>query len=150
MAPTRPTDGDYRFLTIPWGTSRADVRRHLEARGFKYLETDDEGDDQFEGRVDGRDTGVAAMYAGDAVIKFLVVMLAADENGGLLEHFKRGLTSAYGSAAEQRGLATIWPERSGTLVWITISEDRHIQVHFEAAGWPGESRKRKEGRTTGN
>jgi len=150
MAPAQPTEGEYRFLTIPWGTSRADVRRHLEARGFKYLETDSEGDDQFEGRVDGRDTGVAAMYSGDTVIKFLVVMLATDEDGGLLDSFKRSIASAYGSAAEQRGLATIWPERAGTLVWITISEDRHIQVHFEAAGWPAESKKRKEGRTTGD
>ena len=100
--------------------------------------------------VRGRDAGVAAMYSADKLVKFLVVLLAADENGGLLEYLKRNIANAYGTPSEQRGLATIWPERGGTLVWITLSEDRQIRVHYEAAGWPAESRKRKEGRTTGD
>ena len=150
MAPAQTTTGDYQFLSLPWGTARADVRARLEARGFKFLQTDDEGDDQFEGRIDGRDAGVAAMYSADKLVKFLVVLLAADENGGLLEYLKRNIANAYGTPSEQRGLATIWPERGGTLVWITLSEDRQIRVHYEAAGWPAESRKRKEGRTTGD
>ena len=150
MAPGAVTSGDYQFLDIPWGLGRADVRARLEARGFAYLETDEEGDDHFEGRVDGRNAGLAAMYAGDALTKFIIVMLAADPDGGLLEQFTRGIAGAYGPPAERRGAATIWAERSGTLVWITTSDEGRVTVHYEAAGWPEESRKRKEGRTNGD
>ncbi len=143
IAPSQATDGDYRFLGIPWGTSRADVRARLEARGFAFIETDPDGDDQFQGRVDGRDAGVAAMYAGSGLAKFVVVMLSADPNGGLLEAFKQQLAGAYARPAEQRGVATIWPERTGTLVWLTMGEARNVTVHYEAAGWPAESRRRK-------
>jgi len=150
MAPGQATSGDYLFLGVPWGSSRADVRARLEARGFKFLETDDEGDDQFEGRVDGRDAGVAAMYSGDTLTKFLVILLTPDDTGGLLTNLRRNIAAAYGPSAEERGPATIWPERSGTLVWITTTEEHQIRVHFEAANWPNESKKRKEGRTTGD
>jgi hypothetical protein len=143
VAPGQPTNGDYAFMTIPWGTSRAEVRARLEARGFAFIETDADGDDQFQGRVDGRDAGVAAMYAGSGVAKFVVVMLAPDPNGGLLEAFKQNLAGAYGTPAEQRGVATIWPERTGTLVWLTTSEARNVTVHYEATGWPAESKRRK-------
>jgi hypothetical protein len=147
LAPSQPTTSDYLFLSIPWGTPRAEVRSRLEARGFAFIETDPEGDDQFQGRVDGRDAGVAAMYAGSGLAKFVVVMLAADPNGGLLEAFKQNLAGAYGTPAEQRGAATIWPERTGTLVWLTTSEARNVTVHYEASGWPAESRRRKGGGT---
>ena len=143
IAPTQPTDGDYRFLSIAWGATRADVRSRLQARGFTFIETDSDGDDQYQGRVDGRDAGLAAMFAGDGLAKFVIVMLAPDPGGGLLEMFKQNLASAYSTPAQQRGLATIWPERTGTLVWATISEDRHVTVHYEAAGWPAESKRRK-------
>ena len=143
LAPSQPTDADYLFLSIPWGTARADVRARLEARGFTFIETDPDGDDQFQGRVDGRDAGVAAMYASSGLAKFIVVMLAAVPNGGLLEAFKQNLRGAYGLPANQRELATIWPERTGTLVWITTSEARNVTVHYEAAGWPAESKRRK-------
>jgi hypothetical protein len=143
IAPTEPTDGNYQFLSIAWGTPRVGVRASLEARGFMFIETDADGDDQYQGRVDGRDAGVAAMFVGDGLAKFVIVMLAPDPNGGLLEMFKRNLASAYSTPAQQRGVATIWPERSGTLVWATISEDRHVTVHYEAPGWPAESRRRK-------
>jgi len=149
LAPSQPTTGDYAFLSIPWGTPRPDVRARLEARGFTFIETDTDGDDQFQGRVDGRDAGLAAMYAGSGLAKFVVVMLAADPNGGLLEAFKQNLGGAYGTPAEQRGVATIWPERTGTLVWITTSEARNVTVHYEAAGWPAESKRRK-GAATGS
>jgi len=149
LAPSQPTTGDYAFMSIPWGTPRADVRTRLEARGFTFIETDADGDDQFQGRVDGRDAGLAAMYAGGGLAKFVVVMLAADPNGGLLEAFKQNLGGAYGTPAEQRGVATIWPERTGTLVWITTSEARNVTVHYEAAGWPAESKRRK-GAATGS
>ena len=143
MAPSQPTDGNYQFLSIPWGTPRADVRARLEARGFTFIEIDADDDDQFQGRVDGRDAGVAAMFAGDRLAKFVVVMLAADPGGGLLELMKRNLAGAYGQPAQQRGAATLWPERAGTLVWVTTSEARNVTVHYEAAGWPTESRRRK-------
>jgi len=143
MTPSRPTDGDYRFLSIAWGTTRADVRARLQARGFTFIETDTDGDDQYQGRVDGRDAGLAAMFAGDGLAKFVIVMLAPDPAGGLLEMFKQNLAGAYSTPAQQRGLATIWPERTGTLVWVTTSDDRHVTVHYEAAGWPAESRRRR-------
>ncbi|MBK5298152.1 MAG: hypothetical protein JJE40_13425 [Vicinamibacteria bacterium] len=143
MAPSQPTDGDYQFLSIPWGTPRADVRARLEARGFTFIEIDADGDDQFQGRVDGRDAGVAAMFAGDGLAKFVVVMLAADPEGGLLELMKRNLSGAYSQPARQRDAATIWPERIGTLVWVTTSAARNVTVHFEAAGWPAESKRRR-------
>ena len=147
LAPSQPTTADYVFLSIPWGTPRADVRARLEARGFTFIETDPDGDDQFQGRVDGRDAGLAAMYAGSGLAKFVVVMLAPDPNGGLLEAFKQSLAGAYGTPAEQRGVATIWPERTGTLVWLTTSEARNVTVHYEATGWPAESKRRKGAET---
>ena len=143
IAPSQAVEGDYRFLAIPWGTPRAEVKAQLEARGFAFIETDADGDDQFQGRVDGRDAGVAALYAGSGLAKFVVVMLAPDPNGGLLEAFKQTLAGAYFAPAQQRGLATIWPERTGTLVWVTTSEARNVTVHYEAAGWPAESKRRK-------
>ena len=143
VAPSQPTEGDYLFASIPWGTPRGDVRARLEARGFTFIETDADGDDQFQGRVDGRNAGVAAMYAGSGLAKVVVVMLDADPNGGLLEAFKQSLAGAYSTPAEQRGAATIWPERAGTLVWITTSEARNVTLHYEAAAWPPESKRRK-------
>ena len=83
------------------------------------------------------------MYAESGLAKVVVVMLAADPNAGLLEAFKQTLAGAYGTPKEQRGVATIWPERAGTLVWITTSEARNVTLHYEAAGWPAESRRRK-------
>jgi hypothetical protein len=142
MAPAQPTTGDYQFLGIPWGTTRAEVRTRLQARGFAFIETDADGDDQYQGRVDGRDAGVAAMFAGDGLAKFVVVMLVTDPAGGVLEAMKQSLSSAYSRSAEQRGVATIWPERTGTLVWVTTSTEGHVTVHYEAAGWPAESRRR--------
>ena len=43
IAPAEATDGTYQFLSIPWGTSRADVRSRLESRGFAFIETDELG-----------------------------------------------------------------------------------------------------------
>jgi hypothetical protein len=150
MAPAQPTTGDYQFLAIPWGTTRGEVRTRLQARGFTFIETDADGDDQYQGRVDGRDAGVAAMFAGDGLAKFVVVMLVTDPAGGVLEAMKQSLSSAYSRSAEQRGVATIWPERTGTLVWVTTSTEGHVTVHYEAAGWPAESRRRKGSSAAGS
>ncbi|HEX7086375.1 MAG TPA: hypothetical protein VF198_08420 [Vicinamibacterales bacterium] len=145
LVPPSPVEGEYRFLDIPWGTSRAEVRQRLQARGFRYLERDAEGDDQYEGRVDGRDAGVAALFAGDRLAKFVVVLLAPDASGGgLYEATRQAVAAAYGTPAEQRGVATIWPQRSGTLVWVTMSQERHVTTHFESAGWPAESKRRRQ------
>ncbi len=145
LVPASPVQGEYLFLDIPWGTARAEVRQRLQARGFRYLERDAEGDDQFEGRVDGRDAGVAALFAGDRLAKFVVVLLAPDASGGgLYEAIRQSVAGAYGTPAEQRGAATIWPQRSGTLVWVTMSQERHVTTHFESAGWPAESKRRRE------
>jgi hypothetical protein len=145
LVPSSPVQADYAFLDIPWGASRDDVRQRLQARGFRYLERDAEGDDQFEGRVDGRDAGVAALYAGDRLAKFVIVLLAPDASGGgLYEATRQAVAGAYGTPAEQRGVATIWPERNGTLVWVTMSQERHVTTHFESAAWPAESRRRRQ------
>ena len=144
MVPAVPAEGDYHFLAIPWGTPREEVRARLQARGFTYIERDPDGDDQYHGRVDGRDAGIAAMFTGDKLAKFIVVLLAADTSGGgLLELMKQNLANAYGQPARQRGAATLWPERAGTLVWVTMSEDNHVTTHFESATWPTESRRRR-------
>lgn len=143
LVPAAQTAGTYQFVGIPWGASRDDVRAQLQARAFVFLERDAEGDDQYQGRVDGRDAGIAAMYTGDTLAKFIVVLLSADETGGLFEHVRQGVANAYGPPAQQRGVATLWPEREGTLVWVTMSAARNVTVHFESAGWPAESRKRR-------
>jgi hypothetical protein len=141
-----PIRGDYQFAAIPWGASRGDVRARLEARGFSFIEKDADGDDQYQGRVDGRDAGIAAMFAGDALAKVVVVLLAADETGGVLELVRQNIATAYGPPAQQKGVATIWPERGGTLVWVTAADKRHVTVHYEAANWPAESKRRKGSR----
>lgn len=143
VAPTRSTSSPYQFLDVPWGTPRAEVRTRLEARGFSFLERDADGDDLFQGRLDGRDAGLTARFAGDGLARVSAVLLAADPNGAVYEQIRREVAAAYGTPREQRGAATIWPERAGTLIWVTMSDDRHVTVHYEAASWPEESRRRR-------
>jgi hypothetical protein len=143
MAPAALTTADYQFLDVPWGTSRADVRARFEGRGFTFLEKDADGDDLYEGRVDGRDAGITARFAGDALVKVSVLLLSPDPDGRILQMVGQDVARGYGTPAEQRGVSTIWRERNGTLVWVTISEDRHVTAHYEAAAWPAESRRRR-------
>lgn len=144
MAPSQPTKSDYQFAGLPWGTPRAEVRSRLEARGFTFLERDSDGDDSYEGRVDGRDAGVTARFAGESLAKLTVILLAPDPNGAVLELVRQDMAVAYGIPAKMQGIATLWPERSGTLVWVTSSPDRHVTVHYEASTWPAESKRRRE------
>lgn len=143
LVPSTPTDGEYRFLDLSWNIPRAEVRTRLEARGFRYLERDSLGDEAYEGRVDGRDAGLDVRYAGDALSKVSVILLPADPSGAVLMLTQQGIADAFGKPKEQRELATIWPERAGTLVWLTITDQRYVTVHFESAGWPAESRRRR-------
>jgi hypothetical protein len=147
MAPAAPVLGDYRFMDIPWGTSRDEVRTRLAGHGLTTIERDEDGDDQYQGRVDGRDAGVAAMFSGDSLVKLVVVLLAPDPNGGLYEAQRQTIAAAYGPPARQKGPTTIWPDRGGSLVWVTISPDRHVTVHFESAAWPAEAGRRKNKRS---
>ena len=143
LAPAAPALGEYRFLDIPWGTSREEVRNKLVARGLTVIERDEDGDDQYQGRIDGRDAGVAAMFSGDSLVKLVVVLLQPDPNGGLYELQRQSIASAYGPPARQKEATTIWPDRSGSLVWVTMAADRHVTVHFESSAWPAESARRK-------
>ena len=143
MAPAAPVLGEYRFMDIPWGSSREEVRTRLSGHGLTSIERDEDGDDQYQGRVDGRDAGVAAMFSGDSLVKLVVVLLAPDPNGGLYEMQRQTIATAYGPPARQKGPTTIWPDRAGSLVWVTISADRHVTVHFESSAWPAEAGRRK-------
>jgi len=143
MAPAAPVLGEYRFMDIPWGTSREEVRARLSGHGLTSIERDEDGDDQYQGRVDGRDAGVAAMFSGDSLVKLVVVLLAPDPNGGLYEAQRQTIAAAFGPPARQKGPTTIWPDRAGSLVWVTISADRHVTVHFESSAWPAEAGRRK-------
>jgi len=143
MAPAAPVLGEYRFMDIPWGTTREEVRARLAGHGLTSIERDEDGDDQYQGRVDGRDAGIAAMFSGDSLVKLVVVLLAPDPNGGLYEAQRQTIAAAYGPPARQKGPTTIWPDRSGSLVWVTISPDRHVTVHFESSAWPAEAGRRK-------
>ena len=143
LVPATPSQGEYRFLDLPWNTPRAEVRTRLEARGFRFLERDATGDEAWEGRVDGRDAGLDVRYANDALARISVILLPADPNGAVLMLTRQTVADAFGSPKEQREAATIWPERAGTLVWVTSSDDRHVTVHYESAGWPAESRRRR-------
>ena len=91
----------------------------------------------------GRDAGITARFAGDALVKVSVLLLSPDSNGQILQLVGQEVARGYGTPAEQRGVSTIWRERNGTLVWVTISEDRHVTAHYEAAAWPAESRRRR-------
>lgn len=143
MAPSTPVLGEYRFMDIPWGTSRDEVRSKLAGHGLTSIERDEDGDDQYQGRVDGRDAGVAAMFSGDSLVKLVVVLLTPDPNGALYEAQRQTIAAAYGPPARQKGPTTIWPDRGGSLVWVTMSTDRHVTVHFESSAWPAESGRRK-------
>jgi hypothetical protein len=143
LAPSTPVLGEYRFMDIPWGTSREDVHTRLVGHGLTSIERDEDGDDQYQGRVDGRDAGVAAMFSGDSLVKLVIVLLTPDPNGGLYEMQRQTIATAYGPPARQKGPTTIWPDRSGSLVWVTMSSDRHVTVHFESSAWPAESGRRK-------
>lgn len=143
IAPAAPTTADYQFLDVPWGASRADVRARFEGRGFTFLEQDADGDDLYEGRVDGRDAGITARFAGNALAKVSVLLLSPDPNGQILELIRQEVARGYGAPDRMQGVATLWRERHGTLVWVTISEDRHVTTHYEAAAWPAESRRRR-------
>lgn len=143
LTPAQATAAPYQFLDLAWGMPRAEVRRRLEARGFLFLEKDADGDDLYEGRVDGRAAGLTAWFAGEALAKVSVLLLAEDPVGQMLVLVTQEVARAYGTPARQRGASTLWPERQGTLVWVTSSEDRHVTIHFESAGWPAESRRRR-------
>jgi hypothetical protein len=143
LVPSAPSQGEYRFLDLPWGTPRAEVRRRLEARGFRFLERDAAGDEAYEGRVDGRDAGLDVRYATDALSRVSVILMPADPNGAVLMLTRQTVGEAFGPPKEQRAAATIWPERAGTLVWVTSSDERYVTVHYESASWPAESRRRR-------
>jgi hypothetical protein len=93
--------------------------------------------------VDGRDAGITARFAGDALVKVSVLLLAPDPVGQVLELVRQEVARSYGAPARMQGVATLWRERNGTLVWVTTSEDRHVTAHYEAAAWPAESRRRR-------
>jgi len=144
LVPPSSSDAtQYSFLEIPWGTTRVAVQQALTQRGFDFVGRDEDGDDQYTGRVDGRDAGLAAMFAGEELVKFVVVLLAPDEGGAVAQQIVRTVAGAYGDPAERRERATVWPERSGSLVWVTTSADRNVTVHFESGAWPEESRRRR-------
>ena len=148
LAPAAPTSDDYRFLDIAWGDSRDAVRSALTARGFSAIERDEEGDDQYQGRVNGRDAGIAASFANGKLARVMVVFLQPDPTGGLYELASRSLAGAYGDPARQDGSKRIWRERHGTLVWVDVSgkdqADRHVTVRYESAEWPAEAARRKK------
>jgi hypothetical protein len=143
LAPKAVTSGPYEFIALGWQAPRSDVRAALEARGFSYLGKDEDGDDQFQGRVDGRDAFVAPMYASDRLEKVMIILRVPDNDGAVYETVRRALTAAYGASASQRGAATLWPDRAGTLVWATLKDNEQVIVHFEGAGWPAESQRRR-------
>ncbi len=144
VAPPQPTQGDYQYLDLAWGSSREAVQSSLKARSFTRLERDEDGDEQYQGRVDGRDAAVYAMFAGDKLSKVMVLMLAPDSSGGVFEQAKQSVGAAYGQPARQQGTAVIWPERNGTLVWVTQdATDHRTKVNYESAGWPAESKRRR-------
>jgi hypothetical protein len=119
------------------------VQASLKARSFNRLERDEDGDEQYQGRVDGRDAAIYAMFAGDKLSKVMVLMLAPDA-GGVYEQAKQSVGAAYGQPARQQGAAVIWPERNGTLVWVTQdASDHRTKVNYESAGWPAESKRRR-------
>jgi hypothetical protein len=145
FAPSQPTQGDYQFLDLAWGSSREAVQSNLKARSFNRLERDEDGDEQYQGRVDGRDAAVYAMFAGDKLSKVMVLMLAPDDVGGdVYSKAQKSIAAAYGQPARQQGEAVIWPERNGSLVWVTQDvSDHRTKVNYESAGWPAESRRRR-------
>ena len=143
IAPKAVTSGPYEFIALRWQAPRSDVRAALEARGFSYLGKDEDGDDQFQGRVDGRDAFVAPMYASDRLAKVVIILRVPDNDGAVYETVRRSLTAAYGASASHRGAATLWPDRAGTLVWATLKDNEQVIVHFESADWPAESQRRR-------
>jgi len=145
FAPSQPTQGDYQFLDLAWGSSREAVQSNLKARSFNRVERDEDGDEQYQGRVDGRDAAVYAMFAGDKLSKVMVLMLAPDDVGGdVYSKAQKSIAAAYGQPARQQGEAVIWPERNGSLVWVTQdASDHRTKVNYESAGWPAESRRRR-------
>jgi hypothetical protein len=46
MAPAAPVLGEYRFMDIPWGTSREEVRARLAGHALTAIERDEDGDAQ--------------------------------------------------------------------------------------------------------
>jgi hypothetical protein len=145
LTPRAGSTGVYEFSTLKWQMPRREVHESLKAKGFSFIEQDEDGDDQFRGRVEGRDAAVIASYAGDKVARLMVILLAPDEDGRLYEYVRQSLAKAYGNPASQKGVATLWPERAGTLVWTTITDDRLVKINYEAAEWPAEARRRKGG-----
>jgi hypothetical protein len=70
-------------------------------------------------------------------------MLAPD-SGEVYEMAKQHVAAAFGQPARQQGAAVIWPERNGSLVWVTQdATDHRTKVNYESPGWPTESRRRR-------
>ena len=145
LAPPQPTQGDYQYLDLAWGSSREAVQSSLKARSFNRLERDEDGDEQYQGRVDGRDAAIYAMFAGDKLSKVMVLMLAPDCRSACLREGQAERRGRVRPARAPAGrVAVIWPERNGSLVWVTQdASDHRTKVNYESAGWPAESKRRR-------
>ena len=102
LAPSQPTQGDYQFLDLAWGSSREAVQSNLKARSFNRLERDEDGDERSKDASTGATQAVYAMFAGDKLSKVMVLMLAPD-SGGVYELAKQSVAAAYRPARAPAG-----------------------------------------------
>ena len=111
--------------------------RASKRRGFTFIERDSDGDDAYQGRVDGRDAGVTARLAGDSLVRATVLLLVPDPQGALLQlrsrdNVGKAYSTPQGNAECRDPLArALGHSRLGHR-----RRDRRVTVHSEAADWP--------------
>ena len=144
---TRGDSGSvYEFSWLKWQTPRQEMRESLKARGFSFVEQDADGDDQFRGRVDGRDAAVVASYAGDKVARHHGDPAGARRRRPVCtEGIRLSLGRRLRESGETERPGHALARARGTLVWTTITDDRLVKINYEAADWPAEARRRKRG-----
>ncbi len=113
FAPSQPTQGDYQFLDLAWGSSREDVQSKSQGPQLQSTRTGRgrrravPGTRRRARRGGLRDVRRRQALQGDGP------HARARRRRRVRSWHKQSVAAAYGQPARQQGVAVIWPERNG-------------------------------------
>lgn len=165
--PAVAPDAVHRFADLEWGASEASVRKHLRAKGYKFIEATNRGDLEWTGTVSRRFARVTTLFTPDGNLVKVVVSFTPAEGRYYDDYIDliEVLTRKYGDPSDafelyeypyRKGdghrdtavrmgkatLATYWQVPENNLA-IEILQSLSIMIHYEGPGWNTEARRRK-------